>query len=74
MMSLPKRQAAAGGITPRRRITINSRLMAETLRWIAKALGLPMNASKAEMRQMIEGCLGEAHEPRNVSFGSCPLG
>ena len=68
MMSSPKREVySCSGGSRHEDVPINSRrLMAETLRWIAKALGLPTNTSKAEMRQMIEGRLAEAHEPRNV--------
>ena len=46
---------------------LNSRrLTAETLTRIAAALGLPTGASASETRQLIEGKLSEAHEPRNV--------
>jgi len=33
---------------------------------IAKGLGPPTNSSQAETRQLIEGKLGEEHEPKNV--------
>ena len=67
MMSSPKREVSAAGDHATRTYPINSRrLTAETLRWIAKELGLPTNASKAETRQMIEGRLAEEHEPKNV--------
>ena len=67
VMSSPKREVSTAGDHATRTYPINSqRLTAETLRWIAKELGLPTNASKAETRQMIEGRLAEEHEPKNV--------
>ena len=46
---------------------LNSRcLTAKTLSRITKALGLLTGASPAETMQLIEGQLGEEHEPRNV--------
>ena len=58
-------EVAAGHVT--KTYPLNSRrLKAETISRIAKALGLPTNASPAETMQLIEGRLGEEHEPRNV--------
>lgn len=49
---------------------LNSKcLTAEILIQIAKGLGLPMNASLAETRHMIEGRLAEEHDPMNVQVG-----
>ena len=58
-------EVAAGHVT--KNYPLNSRrLTAETLSRIVKALGLPTSASAAETMQLIEGRLGDEHDPRNV--------
>ena len=65
MSMLTGAEVAAGHVT--KTYPLNSRrLKAETVNRIAKALGLPTNASSAETMQLIEGRLGEDYEPRNV--------
>ena len=46
---------------------LNSRrLTAEMVNRIANGLGLPTNALREELRQLVEGKLAEEHEPKNV--------
>ena len=48
-------------------LPLNScRLTAAHLRHIAGAMGLPSTGSADEVRQLIEGKLGDEHEVRNV--------
>ena len=64
-MSMPGEAVSREHVT--KMFPLNSRrLTAETLTRIAAALGLPTGASASETRQLIEGKLSEAHEPRNV--------
>ena len=65
MSTLEEAEEANGRVT--KTFPLNSRrLTAEVLARIARALGLPTNASSAETRQLIEGKLAEDHEPQNV--------
>ena len=63
-MSTVPESAASGHV---KTFPLNSRrLTAETVTRIARALGLPTNASQSEVRQLIEGKLAEDYEPKNV--------
>ena len=65
-MSAPTDEEVAASHATRTYPLNSRRLTAEILSRIARALDLPTTASVEETRQLIEGMLGEEHEPRNV--------